>query len=274
MSKFASFAEYPSRSLVGAEAALLTAWSCLHCYHGELALVGGLAVNYLTKPGTGLLPGPVTMDVDFGVSLAAEGGQYGTIADELTGQGFRRDPHGRYVRQFETMPVFIDFLTEHPKAAKGTTHVDGVEAGLFPGVERALAMRRIISVTGKDLFGAPQRADVPVAEVGPLVVLKLNAFDGRQQPKDAYDTLLLVSRYLDGPEAAVAAFRAEGRAGNRGYASAAAALRQHFTEAEQSGPRRGAAFVLGDLPLGPETRERERRIIEQIVTIGRALLGE
>jgi len=63
MSKFASFAEYPPRSLDAAEAALLTAWAALHRYHDELVLVGGLAVKYLTKPGSGLLPGPVTMDV-------------------------------------------------------------------------------------------------------------------------------------------------------------------------------------------------------------------
>jgi hypothetical protein len=41
-------------------------------------LVGGLALKYLIKQGGGLLPGPVTMDVDFGITLAAEGGQYGT----------------------------------------------------------------------------------------------------------------------------------------------------------------------------------------------------
>ena len=67
MSKFSSFAEYPPRSLAGAEAALLTAWASLERFHDDLVLVGGLAVRYLTKQGAGLLPGPVTMDVDLGV---------------------------------------------------------------------------------------------------------------------------------------------------------------------------------------------------------------
>lgn len=35
------------------------------------------------------------------------------------------------------------------------------------------------------------------------------------QAKDAYDVLLGVSRYLDGPDAAIAAFQAEASAGNR-----------------------------------------------------------
>jgi|ERR1022692_290312 hypothetical protein len=273
MSKFASFAEYPPRSLAGAEATLLTAWASLERFHAELVLVGGLAVKYLTKQGGGLLPGPVTMDVDLGVTIAAEGGQYGTIADDLEGQGFKRDEKGRYVRQFETMPVFIDFLTEHSTATEGTAMVDGVPAGIFPGVARALATRRKIAVEGKDLFGVVQKAVVPVAGVGALLVLKLNAFAGRQQPKDAYDILLCVSRYVDGPEAAIAAFQTEATANNQGYTRAADTLKKYFLGAGQSGPLRCAAFAL-DGQAGLDDRPtRQRQIVEQMVTIGQALLG-
>lgn len=274
MSKFASFAEYPARSLVGAEAALLTAWVSLERYHESLVLVGGLAVKYLIQPGSNSQPGAITMDVDLGVALAVEGGQYGSIADDLAGQGFKRDEQGRYVRQFEAMPVFIDFLTEHPTAREGTALVDGVPAGVFPGIGRALATKREVSIEGDDLFGVRQRVQVPVSGIGPLLVLKLNAFAGRQQPKDAYDVLLLVTRYVDGFDAAVAEFRVEATAANPGYARAAATLRQHFTEAEQSGPVRCAAFAFGDQPPGAEGRDRQRQIIQQMVTVGRTLLGE
>ena len=275
MSKFSCFAEYPPRSLVGAEAALLTAWASLERFHDYLVLVGGLAVKYLTKQGAGLLPGPVTMDVDLGVTLAAEaGGQYGSMADDLSGQGFKPDEKGRYVRQFETMPVFIDFLTEHPTATTGTVMVDGVPAGVFPGVARALATRRKITVEGKDLFGAPQKAGVPVSGIGPLLVLKLNAFAGRQQAKDAYDVLLCVSRSTEGPDAAIAAFQAESSADNRGYARAVETLRTHFFETGQSGALRCAAFALDGQTGIDDRQQRERQILEQLVTIGRALAGE
>jgi hypothetical protein len=73
VSKFSSFAEYPARSLAGAEAALLTAWASLERFSDDLVLVGGLALKYLTKQGGGWLPGPVTMDVDLGVTLGTEG---------------------------------------------------------------------------------------------------------------------------------------------------------------------------------------------------------
>jgi hypothetical protein len=49
MSKFGTFSEYPKDSLVSAEKALLTVWRSLERYRGDLVLVGGLAVHYLTK---------------------------------------------------------------------------------------------------------------------------------------------------------------------------------------------------------------------------------
>ena len=90
MSKFGTHADYPRESLGLAEAGLLTAWRSLERYHQELVLVGGLAVHYLTRrQNPGSLPGAVTMDVDFGVSLVASGGQYGTIKSDLAGLGFK-----------------------------------------------------------------------------------------------------------------------------------------------------------------------------------------
>lgn len=273
MSKFASFAEYPPRSLAGAEAALLTAWASLERFHSELVLVGGLAVKYLTTSGQGLLPGAVTMDVDLGVTLATEGGQYGSLADDLSGQGFRSDQQGRFARRFENLTVFLDFLTEHPGAMTGTAVVDGIPAGIFPGVGRALATRRMVWVEGTDVFGVRQRMAIPISGIGALLVLKLNAFAGRQQAKDAYDLLLTVTQSVDGAEAAVASFREEVEADNPGIPRALEALRKHFTAPDQSGPLRCAAFALEGLPAVPDLEMRRRQIIERMVTVGQALLS-
>jgi hypothetical protein len=79
MSKYDTFGSYPQRSLASAEAALLTAWPSLCRYHDDLVLVGGLAVYYLTRRDIQGLPGAVILDVDLGISLAASGGQYGTV---------------------------------------------------------------------------------------------------------------------------------------------------------------------------------------------------
>jgi hypothetical protein len=56
---------------------------------------------------------------------------------------------------------------------------------------------------GRDLYDAQKSCPVLVAEIGPLPVLKLNAFGGptgRRHPKDAYDILLAVVGYIDGPK--------------------------------------------------------------------------
>jgi hypothetical protein len=71
--KFGKFDDYPPRSLESAEAALLTAWCSLERYHEDLVLVGGVAVHYLTKRNVPGLPGAVTLDVDFGITLGASG---------------------------------------------------------------------------------------------------------------------------------------------------------------------------------------------------------
>ena len=253
---------------MSAEAALLTAWCSLERYHDDLVLVGGLAVHYLTKRDVVVLPGAVTMDVDFGISLAASGGQYGTIKTDLAGLGFKSEGN-RLVRTFGNLNLYLDFLTEDPPSLTGTRIVDDVTASVIPGVNRALACRRIVSVKGNDLYGAEQECKVAVSGIGPLLVLKLNAFGGptgRRLPKDAYDVLLAVTRFVEGAEAAVAAFRAEAEAGNTGYEFALKALQKDFSDPAQDGPIRAAEFHPGNVG-------GRNRIRQDVATVGRILLG-
>ena len=196
MSKFGTHADYPRESLGLAEAGLLTAWRSLERYHQELVLVGGLAVHYLTRPQfPGSLPGAVTMDVDFGVSLVASGGQYGTIKSDLAGLGFKSEGN-RLVRRFGNLNLYLDFLTEDPPALTGARMVDDVIASVIPGLNRALACRRMVRVQGRDLYGTLQECEIAAADIGPLLVLKINAFGGptgRRLPKDAYDIPVMMA---------------------------------------------------------------------------------
>jgi hypothetical protein len=251
-----------------AEKALLTAWRSLERYHDDLVLVGGLAVHYLTKRTMADLPGAVTMDVDFGISLAASGGQYGTIKTDLAGLDFRHEG-GRLVRKHGDLNLYLDFLTESTSSMAGACMVDDAVVTVIPGVSRALACRRMVNVKGLDLYGAAQECKVAVADIGPLLVLKLNAFGGpmgRRHPKDAYDVLLAVTGFLDGPAAAVMAFRAEQKAGNTGYEFAMKSLEKDFSDPRQDGPIRAAEFHPGNAG----NRDRVR---EDVATVGRLLLG-
>lgn len=268
MSKFGTLADYPQNSLASAEKALLTAWRSLERYHNDLVLVGGLAVYYLTKRDVAGLPGAVTMDVDFGISLAASGGQYGTIKSDLGGLGFK-SVGNRLVREYSGMNLYLDFLTEDPPSLTGARMVDDITASVIPGVNRALSCRRMTNVKGCDLYGKDQACDVAIADIGPLLVLKLNAFGGptgRRLPKDAYDVLLAVIGFVDGPAAAVAAFRAEAEVDNTGYKFAVKSLEQNFSDPGQEGAIRAAAFHPGDA-------SNRNRVREDVATVGKLLLG-
>jgi len=270
--KHETFAAYPPRSLAAAESALLTIWPTLNRYQDDLVLVGGLAIHLLTKQVPGGWPGGVTMDVDFGIALAAEGGQYGTIRSDLGGLGFEQDKDqpNRLVRQVQGISLYVDFLTEAPHAIGGSRLVDDVVASVFPGINRALTSRRLVKVSGHDVYGALKTSDIAVAEIGPLLVLKLNAFGGptgRRHPKDAYDVLLAVTSFVDGPRAAVKSFKAEEQLRNTGYATAVETLRRDFSDIDADGPLRAATFLRGRF-------EDQKRVREEVVTAARFLLDE
>jgi hypothetical protein len=147
--------------------------------------------------------------------------------------------------------------------------VDDVVASVISGVNRALDARRMVTVQGRDLYGTEQKCLVAVADIGPLLVLKLNAFGnptGRRIPKDAYDILLAVTGFIDGAESAVAAFHAEAKTGNTGYEFALATLRKDFSSPDQDGPIRAAEFH-------PGNASNRDRIRQNVATVGEMLLG-
>ncbi|WP_395741150.1 nucleotidyl transferase AbiEii/AbiGii toxin family protein [Prosthecobacter sp.] len=273
MSKYETHAAYPASGLAAAQTALLTLWPSFSPYHQDLVLVGGLAVHYLTRHRTDSpWPGVVTTDVDFGIELSAENGQYGSVRTAMEGLGFHADAQaaGRLVRQVENMNLYVDFLTEAPPAITGTRRVDDVLASVFPGINRALAARRMVTITGQDIYGATASCDVAMADIGPLLVLKINAFGGptgRQRPKDAYDVLQAVTAFVDGPQAAIAAFHAEAGQGNTGYETACQALRRYFIHPDAAAPARAAAFLRA-------FSDDQQRIREDLVSTARFLLGE
>ena len=270
--KHDTFAGYPADSLELPQRALLTAWDCLVRYQEDLVLVGGLAIRHLTSPPRDGMPGPVTLDVDFGISIAASGGQYASIKDTLSGHGFRWDGK-RFMRSFDGMNLFIDLLTDDDRQTTGTVMVDnGLPVSLIPGINRALQCHRTLRIQGRNLIGAHQAHSIRVAEAGPLLVLKLNAFGGRKAPKDVHDVLYLAMNYLDGTEKALEAFQAEKSAGNPGMAPALQALAGHFQDADSLGPLSCAAFRMDNRHLDPDRRDESLRIREQCVTLAQELL--
>ncbi len=271
-----TYQDYRGAGTALAEQALLSVWDCLADYHADLALVGGLAVRYLTHPPTGLGVGPVTIDVDFGISIGASSGTFPKIEQNLAEVGFRW-VSGRFVRKIGGQNLFVDLLTDDGRSDTGTAVVDeSLHAAIAPGIDRALAKVRVVEVAGNDLAGGPRRGRVRVAEVGPLLVLKLNAFAGRKddkEGKDAHDILYLAENYLDGVSQAVAGFQQERQAGNRGMERALHCLRTYFHDRDSDGPVACAAFRLENRHWEATNQVESVKIRQACVTLAEALLA-
>lgn len=261
--KYETSSEYDPRHTFLAESTFLTLWSTLGSWHNDLVLVGGLVPKYLCGDLTQhrSLPRPATLDVDLGIALAADSGQYGSLFLELTGQGFKRSDKqpARLVKTIGNFPIYVDFLVEHPQRTSGSAQVEDITASIMPGVDRALAIARSIEVMGVDLHGSNQKLVARVCEVGPFLVLKLRAFFDRQQPKDAFDILYTLRHYDGGTAAAVAAFAEEVRVGNPACPDALRTLKQHFTSETSPGPVKASHFVLGQTQPGESEDVQFRR---------------
>ena len=247
--KYGTYSEYDPRQTALAESAFLTLWSTLGQWHSDLVLVGGLVPKYLCGDLTQQrsLPRPATLDVDLGIALATDSGQYGNLFWELSGQGFKTSAKhpARLEKTIGDFPVYVDFLVEHPPHISGSALMGDITASIMPGVNRALATARTIEVTGVDLHGADQRLIARVCDVGPFLALKLRAFCDRQQPKDAFDILYTLLHYDGGTGAAIAAFAEEVRVGNPACTDALRTLKEHFATETSPGPVKASDFVLG-----------------------------
>lgn len=131
----------------------MTAWDSLAAFNGDLALVGGLATRYLTKPPAVGAYRPVTIDVDFAVQIGVSGGQYSSIRDILSAHGFQW--HGqRFHKDVESMDLYIDLLTDDDENARGSVIVDdGLVVSVIPGISRALECSRMIRIRGQNMIG-------------------------------------------------------------------------------------------------------------------------
>jgi hypothetical protein len=224
------------------------------------------------------MPGPVTLDVDFGISIGASGGSYGSIRNTLAAHDFVWNTDlKRFVRKFEEIDLYIDLLTDNGTTDTGTVTVDdSLAVGVVPGIDRALVMTRDAVIQGNTLVGTESEQTIKVAEVGPMLALKLNAIGGplgRKAPKDVHDILYLAMNYLDGADTAIGAFQTEKSAGNRAVQHAIHALENYFTTPESLGPMSCAAFRLDNRHQDPDFLDESMQIRQQCVTLAKELLA-
>lgn len=265
---------YLPDGLVTSEKALFEAWDSLEKFRSDLVVVGGLAVHYHARGKVDpLYMGAPTLDVDFGISLGTDAGMKGTVQFDLLQAGYE-DFGNRMGKRLESGDLlYIDFLTEHPPSEQGSRSVSDITASICPGINRALEERDFVEVSGIDRFGDQRVFRIPICGIGPLLVLKLNAFAKRKNEKrgkDAYDILVVVTSYSGGVAAAVRAFHDEKQKGNPAMAVALETLGRDFSGSDGAGPTLARRFRYG----AGRDDENGLRMQTDLVRVAEALLGE
>jgi hypothetical protein len=274
--KFPRASNYLPENTRLSESALLTLWAKLGDFQDELVLVGGLVPRYICRPSDDGLE-PNTLDVDFGIALAAGGSMYSPLSERLANEGFRSEK-GRFLKKTSRGNFFVDFLTERPTLeSKVTAMVDDIGVCAFFGVDRALKVCRQVDIEGTDLDGAHVMERVRVCEIGPFVCLKLQAYHGRAEKKDLFDVIRTVVYYDAGVGEAIRLFQQEADS-NLAHPIACQVLRDRFADEQAKGPVAYASFCLEEQLLMANLSEEERlyrhnALAVQAVDVAVALLG-
>ncbi|MBK1830776.1 hypothetical protein JIN77_08565 [Verrucomicrobiaceae bacterium R5-34] len=269
---FPHHSDHSDEALLSVENALVQAWAALENFRQDIVVVGGLAIHYHTRNKANPIYRPAaTLDVDFGITLAADAGMAAPAGFALAMANFSENEQGRIFKKSEHGELYLDFLTEHPPRTAGTRNVSDLKASICPGINGALANPIRRAVSGNDHYGEPRTFQIPFCDYGPLLVLKLNAFAGRtsaKKAKDAYDILTLVHSCEDGAERAVASFGKEKGSGNTGMETALETLKNDFADVDATGPNLAKDFYHG----AAANDSVSLRLKEDYVTIARALL--
>ena len=265
---------YSRDGLVTSEKVLFEAWDSLERFRGDLVVVGGLAIHYHARGKVDpLYMGAPTLDVDFGISLGTDAGMKGTVQFALIQAGYE-DFGNRMGKRLENGDfLYIDFLTEHPPSEEGSRNISDITASICPGINRALEVREYVEISGIDRFGDERVFQIPICGIGPLLVLKLNAFAKRKNDKrgkDAYDILVVVTSYSGGVAAAVRSFLEEKQKGNPGMPVALETLVRDFAASGGAGPTLARRFRYG----AGRDDENGLRLQADLVRVAQELLGE
>ena len=254
MSK-ASAADYSQRVTERCERVLVTVLGNIGPWAERVCLAGGLAPRYLISelpPDVSPHVGSTDVDLIISVAVATDDvGAYRTLHNNLRQSGFTQGPADfQWRRKLDESTVLVEFLCETDAVAAGRTfkpkqdygskmaalNVTGAGLARRDYVEVALEAERLDD-------GGRSRVIVRVANLLPLVVLKITAFQDRHANKDAYDLVFTLRNWPGGPEAAGRAAARSPVAAEEITAGALALLGERFADIDQDGPAAYAAFT-------------------------------
>lgn len=225
----------------------------------DIVIVGGLVPSLLISPEAlpeGRDPHVGTKDLDLGLALTLlDEKRYREVSSRLRKSGFGPDTNDRGNVTFQRwkyeqndVRVTIDFLIPPPddNAKPGTTKnlEEDFAAIIMPGVELAHEHNFKLTLTDQTIRGEKASRQIRVCGLGPFIVLKALAIQGRNEPKDAYDLCYLLQNHPGGIETAAEALRP--LLDNEHSKKAIRVLENDFQGLDYIGPRRVADFLYGE----------------------------
>jgi predicted nucleotidyltransferase len=251
----ASAADYSQRATERCERVLVTVLGNIGPWAERVYLAGGLAPRYLiAKLPPDVPPHVGSTDVDLIISVAVttnDAGAYRTLHHNLRQGGFTQGPADfQWRRKIDESTMLVEFLCETDAVAAGrifkpkqdygskmaALNVTGTELAHRDYVEVALEAERLDD-------GGRSRVTVRVANLLPLVVLKIAAFQDRHANKDAYDLIFTLRNWPGGPDAAGRAAAESPVAAEKITSGALALLGERFADTDQDGPAAYATFT-------------------------------
>ena len=271
--------DYDSITTARCERALVTLLGDLGPWRERIFLVGGLAPRYIVGQLPRGVPAHIgTTDVDLVIGLALGDDTpetYRTLEANLKRSGFRAENSFRWTRLVDGISVQVEFLCETTEVDAGRIfkpHGESLGSGFgafnVRGARLAASDFTEHEVVAERLDdGGLSTIAVRVCGLLPYVVLKILAFQDRHENKDAYDLVLCLLNFGDGPESAGTATANSPVASHSQVADALRLLGERFADADRDGPASYATFL-----ALPDDAEAAARLHRDAVAVVRKFL--
>lgn len=248
------YSDYDPATTQMCERVLVTLLGDIGPWSKWVTLVGGLAPRYIV----GALPRGVqhvgTNDIDVVLQIAlsdieAEG--YRTLATNLGKAGFTPGESSyQWMRKIEQYEIVLEFLCDTDRVEPGRIFKpkdqkagSGLGAVNIPGASLAIADAKIHRLKAERVDGGSSEVELRVTNLLPFIVLKIQAFQDRHEPKDVYDLVFCLIQHSDGPRGAARTCATSPVRHDKRVEAALALLGERFVSVDTDGPYGYAAFL-------------------------------
>lgn len=259
--------DYDDRGVQAAHAVLVEIGLVLGAHRDAIVVIGGSVPSLLLPGAKPSHIGSLDIDLNLNTEKLAEHG-YADLVDKLEKAGYQRNVEGLKPFQLkrvvnlddggEPIAVIVDLLM--PKGAKTQKnrpqHVEGLRVQEIDGGDIALQSNLKMMIAGTMPDKRQYKAEMLVASIPALLVMKGYALVQRDKKKDAYDIYFCVREFEGGIEALAAQCKA--LMGDAVVLQGYKNIALQFEKEDGFGPETVRRFLADSESLGDMTEDQIR----------------